>query len=243
MKKPIIGISAGVLTDEGGMFPGYRRTYVNEDYITSVIKNGGIPLIIPMNNNLDVIKQQLEFIDGLLLTGGNDISPLKYNQEPEQKLGDLLPERDEFEFELLKLAKVREIPILGICRGCQLINVFHGGTLYQDLSYRKEKTLRHWQSHNPSQVTHSIKIKEDTKLSEMLKQEKILVNSFHHQIIKDIPRGFIPCAIAPDGVIEGIESTQYKFLLGLQWHPEMLHDSVECMNLIFKSFINISNGE
>lgn len=243
MKKPIIGITSGVLVDEGGMFPGYRRVYANEDYISSVVSNGGVPMIVALNDSLDVIERQLSVVDGLILTGGNDITPFKYNQEPEQKLGDLFPERDEFEFEVLRLAKEKNIPILGICRGAQLINVYHGGNLFQDLSYRPEETLRHWQSHNPAQVTHTIDVVGGTKLNAIMGTPDVLVNSFHHQVMQEVAADFQVSARAKDGVIEAIESTTYPFLLGVQWHPEMLYQTETNMNLIFKELINQAKGE
>lgn len=242
MSKPIIGITSGVIVDEGGMFPGYRRVYANEDYISSVVKNGGVPLIIPLNTSLAVIEQQVAMIDGLILTGGNDITPLKYNQEPKQKLGHLFPERDRFESEVLKLAKAKNVPILGICRGAQLINVCHGGDLYQDLSYRSEKTLKHWQSHSAAQVTHSIELVEGSKLKSIIGSQGIRVNSFHHQVMNKVAEGFKVSATAKDGVVEAIESKTYPFLMGVQWHPEMLYQSVSSMNLIFKALIRQAEG-
>lgn len=242
MVKPIIGITSGVLVDDAGMFPGYRRLYANEDYITSVVQNGGVPVIIPINTNVAVIEQQVAMIDGLILTGGNDITPLKYKQEPEEKLGVLFPERDKFESEVLRLAKKRNVPILGICRGAQLINVCHGGDLYQDLSYRTEKTLKHWQSHTTSQVTHSIDLVEGSKLKAIIGSDDMLVNSFHHQIMDKVAEEFSVSAVAKDGVIEAIESKMYPFLMGVQWHPEMLCESVSSMNLIFKALIRQAEG-
>ena len=118
MNKPIIGISGSVIIDNGGIFPGYHRSYVNEDYVDSVVQNGGVPYIIPFTEDDEVIREQLNHVQGLILS-----------------------------MRLLKLAEENGIPVLGICRGAQIINVAHGGTLYQDLSYRKELTLKHMQGH------------------------------------------------------------------------------------------------
>ncbi|OLR26830.1 gamma-glutamyl-gamma-aminobutyrate hydrolase family protein [Bacillus cereus] len=237
-KKPIIGISASVIIDSGGIFPGYRRSYVNEDYVNSVLQNGGIPFIIPVHTNMEVIKKQISLIDGLILSGGHDVSPFSYNEEPQQKLGDIFPERDYFDFSLIKIAKNKNIPILGICRGAQIINVYHGGTMYQDLSYMEGDTLKHWQVHTPELATHSIYIKKYSMLHSILGEEKLAVNSFHHQTIKEVPSNFEIVATAKDSVIEAIECKDYAFLLGIQWHPEMLYQNIKVMNNLFSALIN-----
>ena len=231
------------MVDNGGMFPGYKRSYVNDDYILSVIKNGGIPLIIPFTEDLEVVKEQISNVDGLILSGGHDVDPAFYGEEPSQKLGEIFPERDRFDFELIKCAKEKNIPILGICRGYQIINVYHGGSLYQDLSYNKDCYVKHWQAHSPKLVTHSVKLDTDSILYKLFNENEIRVNSFHHQIIKDVGKGFKVTATAKDGVIEAIESTEYKYLVGVQWHPEMLHSSVYKMNNIFKSLIEEATNE
>ena len=122
MTKPLIGVSGSVIIDDGGIFPGYHRSYVNEDYIDSVVKNGGVPFIIPFTEDDDVIKQQLDNVQGLILSGGHDVDPHLYGEEPEQKLGKTWPARDRFDMRLLKLAEEKGIPVLGICRGAQIIN-------------------------------------------------------------------------------------------------------------------------
>lgn len=243
MKKPVIGISGSIIVDSGGMFPGYKRSYVNNDYVASVIKNGGIPLIIPFNTDDELISEQISCIDALILTGGHDVDPFLYGEEPSQKLGEIFPERDSFDFTLIKYAKEKNIPILGICRGYQIINVYHGGSLYQDLSYKNDCFVKHWQAHSSELVTHTVNIDKDSKLYSMFDSEEIRVNSFHHQILKDIPDNFRATAHAKDGVIEAIEAQDYRYLVAVQWHPEMLHNSVEKMNNIFKSLIEEAKHE
>ena len=175
MKKPIIGISGSELTKNVGPFVGYRRSYVNKDYSEAVIKNGGVPMII----------------DALILSGGQDIDSESYGEEPQPEQGTVWQARDQFDMQLLKLAEKRGISVLGICRGAQLINVFHGGSLYQDLKYYPVPTLKHWQGDTPWwQATHQVKLVKDTHLAAIFDQvPRLRVNSYHHQLIKKVGKG------------------------------------------------------
>lgn len=240
-KRPVIGISASVIVDQGGMFPGYHRSYVNEDYVTSVIKNGGIPLILPISAEDDVLDGYFAIIDGLILSGGHDVSPFHYGEEPTSKLGDTFPERDIFDFDLLRRARSKNIPVLGICRGYQIINVFHGGNLWQDLSYTGVDALKHWQAHFPEMVTHTVDFEAGSRLAGIFGVETTKVNSFHHQVVRDVAPGFVVAARAKDGLIEAIEDPNHRFMVGVQWHPEMLHDSCPEMNKLFQALITESS--
>lgn len=235
--KPVIGISGSVIIDDGGIFPGYHRSYVNDDYIDSVVQNGGIPFIIPFNQDAEVIQAQMENVQGLILSGGHDVDPHNYGEEPEQKLGNIWPERDKFDMLLLKLAEKKHIPVLGICRGAQIINVAHGGTLYQDLSYRPEKTLKHSQGQTPTLVTHTVKTVKGSKIADLLETDSLQTNSFHHQLLKDIAPDFKVSARCVDGVVEGIENKDAS-VIGVQWHPEMLHRVSKVQNNLFKYVID-----
>lgn len=235
--KPVIGISGSVIIDDGGIFPGYHRSYVNDDYIDSVVQNGGIPFIIPFNQDTEVIQAQMENVQGLILSGGHDVDPHNYGEEPEQKLGNIWPERDKFDMLLLKLAEKKHIPVLGICRGAQIINVAHGGTLYQDLSYRPEKTLKHSQGQTPTLVTHTVKTVKGSKIADLLETDSLQTNSFHHQLLKDIAPDFKVSARCVDGVVEGIENKDAS-VIGVQWHPEMLHRVSKVQNNLFKYVID-----
>lgn len=235
--KKIIGISGSILIDEGGMVAGYKRAYVNNDYIKSVILAGGIPLIIPVNTEPEIIKAQLENVDGLILSGGHDVNPLLFNEEPHKLLGNTMNERDIFDSILIKYAFEMEKPILGICRGCQILNVACGGTLYQDCSLAKDSYIKHCQGHTPAQPSHTIKIEKNCELYTIL-GEKALVNSFHHMSIKDVADGFKVIAIANDEIVEAIEKVEGSFAIGTQWHPEMMASSDENMLKIFKLFIS-----
>ncbi|WP_303974683.1 gamma-glutamyl-gamma-aminobutyrate hydrolase family protein, partial [Streptococcus merionis] len=217
--------------------------YVNEDYVLSVSKNGGVPMILPVTDEERVLDGYINSIDALILSGGHDVCPFNYGEEPSPKLGDTFPARDQFDFALLRKAKEKNIPILGICRGAQIINVYHGGTLWQDLSYADQPFLKHWQEHYPDLPTHSIRIERGSLLYQIFGEEKMMVNSFHHQVMRHVPEEFRVVARAADTAIEAIEHVNYRFLVGVQWHPEMLYLSRKEMNRLFKALINEARGE
>ena len=135
------------------------------------------------------------------------------------------------------------IPILGICRGNQIINVKNGGNLWQDLSYVQKPLLKHWQEHHPDWATHSVDLEKGSLLHRIFETDTLMVNSFHHQIIKEVAPGFKVAARAKDGVIEAIEHESYPFMIGVQWHPEMLHQSVPIMNRLFQALIQATAHE
>lgn len=237
MIKPLIGISGSLIIDSSGSFAGYRRSYVNHDYILSVIKNGGVPVIIPFNEDLEIVRAQVSAVDAVLLSGGHDIVPQHYEEEPRQRTGSSFPARDLFDFELLRQAVAQNKPVLGICRGMQLINVFFKGSLYQDLSYIDKEVYKHDQSVSPTQVTHTIELTPGSKLHQIFGEDKMMVNSFHHQVVKRLGDGLRIGAAAKDGVVESIEHETAPFIVGVQWHPEMLHAHEEKMNRLFDAFI------
>lgn len=243
MKKPIIGISGSIMTDSSGNFAGYRRAYVNHDYVLSVLAGEGIPVILPFSEDLSVISSQVAMVDALVLSGGHDVLPQWYHEEPKQRIGDVFPARDRFDFALIKEAMDQKKPILGICRGMQVLNVYFGGSLHQDLSYAKEELLKHNQATSPTQVTHKITISNDTKLHKIMGEDEIMVNSFHHQVVNTAGKGLNVSARAMDGVIEAFEHESYPFLMGVQWHPEMLHASESNMKELFRAFVEVAKEE
>lgn len=242
MVKPIIGISGSRIIDQQGPFPGYHRSYVNEDYVDSVIQNGGIPYIIPFNEDPAVTKAQLANVDGLILSGGHDVDPRLYGEESLPAIGAIWPQRDAFDMLLLQEAEKHHKPVLGICRGAQILNVAHGGSLYQDISYRDEPTLKHSQGHTPDLETQSITLTPGSYLANLFGKDQLSVNSFHHQLIKKVGKGLHAVAQAKDGVIEGLENEDGS-ILGVQWHPEMLHRSDQEMNKLFSDLVNKSAKE
>lgn len=229
--KPIIGITAS----ENG-----KETHVKEPYITRIVEAGGVPIILP-----SIANEQIQFllarIDGLLFTGGEDVDPFHFGAEPHHALGVVTPRRDHFEMALMKAALEKNKPILGICRGMQVLNIVLGGNMYQDImAERTEKSLQHIQKAPASHASHLVHVTAGSLLKEIVKTDNIRVNSFHHQAVKDVPAPLIVSAASSDGIIEAIESSQHLFVIGVQWHPEDLTDDYSAR--LFTKFIEESSG-
>ena len=234
----LIGISGSILKETQAPFSGYNRSYVNEDYVHAVIKAGGIPIILPVTMDEGVIRDFVSRLDGLILSGGHDVQPKLYGENPLRKIGEVFPDRDVFDLKLIEFAKEKQIPILGICRGFQILNVYHGGSLYQDLDYlTQELKIAHSQASGPTVRTHEVDVKAASMFSKIVKNNRIEVNSFHHQAIKELGKELTAVAHADDGIIEAFELESYPWLLGVQFHPEMLHREMGCMQNIFNEFV------
>lgn len=237
-KKPIIGILSNIETIEKEPFLGQERACLNQTYINAIVKGGGIPVMLPVIHDKESIRAQISLVDGLVLSGGYDVHPLYYGEEPHPSLRFIYPERDLYEMEALSLACQQEKPILGICRGLQLINVAFGGTLYQDLSQNSsEPPLKHSQEAKMHVAVHTVDITPDTILHSIFGKDSVGTNSFHHQGIKQLASGLIASAFARDGVIEGIEKENYPFMVAVQWHPERMVDHDPAMLHLFQFFI------
>ena len=206
--RPLIGISANTADIDLTL----RRVYCDQ-----IVRAGGIPMVLPPVDDAEVLINMLEGIDGLVLTGGADYNPLWYGEQPEKELHTINSTRDLPELLLTRLAFNRQIPILGICRGVQTMAIALGGNLVQDL----KMPLKHSQDAPRSEATHSVTITEGSTLYGLYGQETF-VNSFHHQAVKDCGSHLHVVATAPDGVIEAVESTEQKALMGVQWHPEWM---------------------
>lgn len=240
MTKPIIGITSAYEIEDG--LRNYHRTTVSIDYSKSIIAAGGVPIVLPVTSDLETIKNQLSLLDGLILAGGADINPLYYNQDFKESMGVISPERDEGELIVLREFFKTGKPILGICRGHQLLNVFRGGTLYQDLKYFGKPVLKHRQDFYPELAIHNVKIIDSDNILSQLFGNSILTNSFHHQSIDKIGDGLTTIATTEDGIVEAIQMKSHKFLYGIQWHPEMMTArGNEDMKKIFIEFIKHCN--
>lgn len=236
-KMPLIGVSGSLTWETSGTFAKYPKAYVNHDYILSVTRAGGVPVILPFNDNDEAVKEMVSHVDGLLLSGGHDVWPKNYGEEPMQGLGDVWPERDHFDFLLLKEAKKRGIPIFAVCRGHQIVNVAYGGSLYQDLKYDEKCYIKHFQNQRPDLATHSVDITEDTIFAKTVKMDEMMVNTFHHQHVKTVGDGLKVTSVAKDGVIESLEAEDYPWLATFQFHPEMMTGTCEEAAKLFEAFI------
>jgi len=236
--RPIIGITTFW---ENKIKPGKLYNLVSHNYIRSVYSAGGIPILIPLVDDKKITKNYLESINGLVFTGGQDISPLAYGENPIQQVQMICEERDEFEIELFLEALKLNMPILGICRGMQLINVAMGGTLYQDMSFERKEALGHFPQNTPvHNLYHSLKIDRESKLFSIFRETEMKVNSFHHQAIKKTADNLKEAAWASDGIIEAIEHISSDFVLGVQWHPEDLTIHHPTFLKLFEALIEAS---
>lgn len=231
--KPVIGIMAH-LNAEKGVF---GHSHIGNTYIISVSQAGGIPVVIPTILSEEEQQKLIELFDGFLFTGGIDISPSFYGEDAHLKLGETNSSLDQLQIPFLQKVLKTGKPVLGICRGNQVLNVACGGTLYQDISEIPNTYIKHFQETKPGDTSHHVSICPDSILSELYGDE-ILVNSYHHQAVKDCGHNVIPIAYSPDGVIEAIQLKDYPYALGIQWHPEMMFAmGGDTMRPLFASFI------
>ena len=210
-KAPVIGIS--------GNFRDGDCTLA-QAYYMSVVEAGGTPVVIPSYDDEKALVSLLDTLDGIVLSGGADIDPYYLGEEPLEGVS-INPRRDNQELMLVHLAVARQIPVLGICRGIQVLAAALGGKLYQDIKSQHEgECIEHSQTIARGLPSHQVRLEKDSLLYSFFGKELLAVNSFHHQAVKEVPAGFRVTAVAPDGIIEGMESTSFRPILGVQWHPE-----------------------
>ena len=234
-QRPIIGITANITDGNVSLLSGYFK---------SIYEAGGIPLVIPPSDDLSILPNLLDSLDGILLSGGADINPLFLGEDPVRELHNINPYRDRQELMIVKMAADRQIPVLGICRGIQTMTAALGGTLYQDIYSQAEgKLIKHSQDLDRAYASHIVNIDEDSLLAGVMGTTSLPVNSFHHQAVKEPAPGFKVCARSNDGIIEAVESSEYKSMLGVQWHPEcFILNGDTCMMPIFEWLINESSS-
>lgn len=215
--RPRIAVTTTLGTGGRHRLPQAR---LNVQYLTAVEEPGATALLLSPAHAEESLAEVMDLAHGLLLTGGEDVSPARYGQEPHPELGYTLPARDDVELAALAEALRRGMPVLAICRGLQLLNVAMGGTLFQDLPSQRPGPLVHEQEAPVGHHWHALSVQAGSRLHEVFGAEKLFINSFHHQGIDRLGEGLAAVAWAEDGLVEGVEGTEHPWLFGVQWHPE-----------------------
>lgn len=235
--RPIIGITCGRQTKDGA-----DRYYVDTANIRAVAEAGGVPVLIPNAYDEEKLAAALDLVDGLYLPGGVDVDPHLYGEEPVAGMGEFDPDWDALDVTAAKIALQRGLPILAICRGAQVLNVAAGGTLYQDIPSQLPGALKHSQKGPRWAASHAVTLAPDSRLAELFGTTALRVNSYHHQAVKDVAPGFRAAATAPDGVVEAIEKVDGPFVVGVQWHPELMVQREPMHQALFAAFVEAAGA-
>ena len=234
--SPLIGITCEAVAHEGRDFSSYDLV-CDHRYAEAVKEAGGHPVLLPIAYRKFILRRYLEGIDGLVIVGGDDVDPRLYGEERKRNTKVIFQRRTNFESWLYTAGKKRKLPILGICYGMQLVNVLEGGTLQQDLRARADAPkVDH---RGKRRKTHWVRILPGSRLEKTSDMARAMVASEHHQAVRDLAPGFIPCAVADDGVIEAIENPDLPQVLAVQWHPERTRSSMLTRRL-FKSLVEMA---
>jgi len=249
--KPLIGITSNIMNTYASgfdpkmaaLFP--EAIYAPRDYPTAVEQAGGIPVLLPVTTDPATMAAMLDKIDAILFTGGEDIDPQEYGETYHLRIGPTSPDRDTFDLTLARMALERDMPILGICRGNQIINVAAGGTLYQDTTAQIKDALFHpvigitpkWHP------THEVVFEPGSKIAKIYGTERLWTNGYHHQAVKDAGQGIKITGRTLDGAVEAVESEKHTFVVGVQWHPEMMLERHPEVLPLFKALVEAATGK
>ena len=235
--RPLIGLTCYTRSgpDWTSMAPGLYQDFVFRNYPRSVFQAGGQPVLLPVSPDPEAVLDVLDRLDGLVLTGGPDVAPHLYGQMPKPGLDNIDLERDRMEWALALAAWDQGLPTLGICRGVQLMNVVHGGDLYQDISREAPEAGLHTVLAPKSVLTHPVIVAAGTRLASIMGEGRVMVNSGHHQAVRAPAPELVVAARAEDGIIEALERPGGSFHLGVQWHPEGTAESDEPSRNLFRA--------
>lgn len=236
MKRPVIAITSEIINLGIDFHPSHRMISLNEDYKNIIENRGGVPIIIPITSDFELIDYYIDMCDGFLFTGGADINPIFYGENPDHSLGMLDNARDMFEIEFMKRVLEKDRPMLGICRGMQILNISLGGSLIQHIP-DIDGSFNHMGKGNKFDISHSVNFYRDNLFYDIF-GEKLYVNSSHHQAIGDLGQGIDILGLSDDNIIEAVGLGGYKFVYGLQWHPEGLVYRDETMNNLIDRFLD-----
>jgi putative glutamine amidotransferase len=237
-RRPLIGVTTSITI---GAHP--ERAYVNSAYLRAVQAAGGVPVLLPPTLDAEGRRQLLAEVNGLLLTGGGDVDPARFGEEPHATVSDVAPARDDLEIEATRAALDGRRPVLAICRGLQVLNVALGGSLHQDVASEPGSPIRHRQAEPRDQPSHRVKVAPASRLAEVLGAEEVDVNSMHHQAVNALGRGLVPVAWAPDDIVEGLElDDRRRFVVAVQWHPEELVGHSEAARRLFAALVRAAGA-
>jgi putative glutamine amidotransferase len=241
-RRPIIGIPTQTLHSIEGIPEALPESWVmNQRYSRVVAAAGGVPVMIPLLEDESSLRALYDLTDGLLIPGGVDLDPATYGESPLPACGRLDAARDRVELQFARWAIAEGKPLFGLCRGLQIVNVALGGTLYQDIAAQRSDAIKH--DYFPTagfardHVAHPVTITSGSRLDALVGAVSLGVNSMHHQAVKDLAPGLVTTAVAPDGVVEALESSGEQFVLGVQWHPESLTDRDPRMHRLLTGFV------
>lgn len=237
--KPLIGITCSrTIGGAWSVFsPGHFMDYTFDEYSRAILHSGGAPVLLPIAQDRSTLETILKRLDGLVLSGGPDINPRYYKEQPLKGLGEIDDELDQMELAVARAAYGLDLPILAVCRGIQTLNVCMGGNLYQDITIQVEGGINHSPKAAKSVTTHTVTITAGTRLADIFRKKIIWVNGKHHQAVKDPAPGFVVSATAADGVVEAVEDLSKPFVVGVQWHPEGMWKNDLNAKRLFKIFV------
>ena len=246
MPRPLIGVTTQTLQAIDGIPDGLPHSVVmNQRYYHAVASAGGAPVLIPLLDDLETLRAIYERTDGILIPGGVDVDPAAFGEKPHERLGRIDPARDRVEIQLVKWAVEDDKPLLGLCRGLQVINVALGGTLYQDLETEYPNGIKHDYFPNygfsRDHLAHDVTVEAGSRMRHALIDAAVPVNSMHHQGIKALASGLSASAVAPDGLIEAAESTNESYIVGVQWHPEVFELADPSSGVLFRDFVQAAS--
>lgn len=244
--RPLIGVTTQSLQAIDGIPEGLPTSVVmNQRYYHAAAAAGAAPVLIPLLDDLDTLRAIYDGLDGILIPGGVDMDPSTFGEAPHAQLGRIDPARDRVEIQLVKWAVEDDKPVLGLCRGLQVINVALGGTLYQDLEAEYPNAIKH--DYFPTfgfsrdHLAHDVAVSDGSRLRRALVSASVPVNSMHHQGIKTLATSLVASATAPDGLIEAAESPNDSFVVGVQWHPEVFELSEPSTGELFRDFVQAAS--